>query len=243
MSANPVKPYQDQPGSKKEQVRDMFNRIAGRYDLLNRVLSLGIDKSWRKVLVRRLGKASPKAVLDVATGTADLAMAIARHLPDCQVTGMDIAVDMLEKGRHKVNRAGLDGRVDLEAGDAENLPYPDGRFDAATVAFGVRNFENLNRGLSEMRRVLRPGGQIWVLEFSQPRGWFRPVFLLYFKYLLPQIGRLSSKDPKAYRYLFESVQAFPEGEAFCEELRQAGFKQVSWTPLTFGTCSIYNGTC
>lgn len=243
MSANTVKPYQDQPGSKKEQVRDMFNRISGRYDLLNRVLSLGIDRIWRKVLVNRLGAAHPLHILDVATGTADLAMAIASHLPDSRVTGMDIAVEMLDMGRKKVADAGMEARVDLEAGDAENLPYPDARFDAATVAFGVRNFENLSRGLAEMRRVLRPGGQIWVLEFSRPRGWFRPVFLLYFKYLLPLIGRLSSKDPKAYRYLFESVQAFPEGEAFCAELRQAGFKQVSWTPLTFGTCSIYNGTC
>jgi len=242
MTSAPVKPYDDQPGSKKEQVTAMFNRISGRYDLLNRVLSLGIDRNWRKILVRRLGAAQPADVLDVATGTADLAMAIAKALPLARVKGLDIAVEMLEMGRRKVDQSGLHSRVVLEAGDAENLPYPDQSFDAVTVAFGVRNFETLPRGLAEMHRVLRPGGQVWVLEFSQPKGWFRPLFLVYFKYLLPLIGRLSSKDPKAYRYLFESVQAFPEGKAFCAELLQAGFQQVSWTPLTFGTCSIYNGT-
>jgi demethylmenaquinone methyltransferase / 2-methoxy-6-polyprenyl-1,4-benzoquinol methylase len=242
MKPAPVKPYEDQPGSKKEQVTAMFNRISGRYDLLNRVLSLGIDRNWRKILVRRLRAAGPQDVLDVATGTADLAMAIAQAIPACRVTGMDIAVEMLEMGRKKVELAGLSDRVALQSGDAENLPYPDHCFDAVTVAFGVRNFETLSAGLAEMHRVLRPEGQVWVLEFSQPRGWFRPFFLVYFKYLLPLIGRLSSKDPKAYRYLFESVQAFPEGEAFCGELEKAGFQQVSWTPLTFGTCSIYNGT-
>lgn len=242
MSNESVKPYQDQPGSKKEQVTTMFNRIAGSYDLLNRMLSMGIDVRWRKTLVRKLAALGPSEVLDVATGTGDLAIAIARAMPASRVTGLDIAEEMLAIGRTKVSTAGLADRINFETGDAECLPYPDGSFDAITVAFGVRNFEDLNAGLKEMYRVLRPGGRLFVLEFSQPRGWFfRPIFLLYFRYFLPLVGRLTSKDPKAYRYLFESVQAFPEGETFRTALRNQGFEQTSWTSLTFGTCAIYEG--
>ncbi|MCO6486024.1 MAG: bifunctional demethylmenaquinone methyltransferase/2-methoxy-6-polyprenyl-1,4-benzoquinol methylase UbiE [Saprospiraceae bacterium] len=241
MDNPPVKPYADAPGSKKEQVTAMFNRISGRYDLLNKVLSMGIDRSWRKVLVHRLAGHAPHEILDVATGTADLAIAISRALPAASVAGIDIAREMLDIGKSKIVQQGLEDQIKLIQGDAEALPFPDASFDAVSVAFGVRNFENLDQGLGEMRRVLRPGGHVWILEFSQPQGWFRPLFLLYFKYLLPLIGRLSSRDPKAYRYLFESVQAFPEGKTFCDVMRNAGFREVKWTPLTFGTCSIYTG--
>lgn len=242
MANKTVKPYLDQPGSKKEQVTNMFNKISGSYDLLNRMLSLGIDVRWRNVLVEKLKINGPETILDVATGTADLAIAIAKALPAASVTGLDIAEEMLQIGRNKTEQQGLTSRLTLEVGDAENLPYPDDSFDAITVAFGVRNFENLERGVAEMNRVLRPGGRLFVLEFSQPKGWlFRPIFQLYFKYLLPLIGRLTSKDARAYHYLFESVQAFPEGETFLELMRKQGFGQTSWTSLTFGTCSIYEG--
>lgn len=241
MDKKHVKPYQDAPGSKKEQVTDMFNRISGRYDFLNRFLSLGIDRSWRKYLVRRLSASKPKLILDVATGTADLAIAIARANPQAKVHGLDIAREMLEIGKVKTEKACISDRVILETGDAEALPYPDSTFDAATVAFGARNFEDLAKGIREMGRVLKPGGQIWVLEFSQPQGWFRPLFLMYFRYYLPLVGRLTSRDPHAYAYLFESVQVFPEGQSFLDILRSNGFEQVEWTPLTFGTCSIYRG--
>lgn len=235
-----VKPYEDRPGSKKEQVTEMFNRIAGTYDVLNRVLSLGIDKGWRKTLVKRLSKSSPMAILDIATGTGDLAIAIGKKNPTASITGLDIAKDMLEVGQKKIADKNMSHQIKLEVGDGEALPYSNQSFDAVTVAFGVRNFEDLDKGLQEIHRVLKPGGQVWILEFSQPSGWFRPIFLLYFKYLLPLVGRLTSKDPKAYQYLFESVQVFPEGKAFNSRLDAAGFKATNWQPLTFGTCSIYN---
>ncbi|MBP6183527.1 MAG: bifunctional demethylmenaquinone methyltransferase/2-methoxy-6-polyprenyl-1,4-benzoquinol methylase UbiE [Saprospiraceae bacterium] len=242
MRNSTVKPYQDKPGSKKEQVTAMFNRISGRYDLLNKILSLGIDRLWRRKLVRWLSAKSPSQILDVATGTADLAIAISKANPGARIQGLDIAQEMLDVGQIKIDKLSLDQQITLKTGDAESLPYPDASFDAVSVAFGVRNFESLENGLAEMYRVLRPGGQVWVLEFSQPRGWFRPIFLLYFRYLLPLVGRLTSKDQRAYTYLFESVQAFPEGESFLNLLRNTGFTQVSWSPLTFGTCSIYTGT-
>lgn len=242
MRNSTVKPYQDKPGSKKEQVTAMFNRISGRYDLLNKILSLGIDRLWRRKLVRWLSAKSPSQILDVATGTADLAIAISKANPGARIQGLDIAQEMLDVGQIKIDKLSLNQQITLKTGDAESLPYPDASFDAVSVAFGVRNFESLENGLAEMYRVLRPGGQVWVLEFSQPRGWFRPIFLLYFRYLLPLVGRLTSKDQRAYTYLFESVQAFPEGESFLNLLRNTGFTQVSWSPLTFGTCSIYTGT-
>lgn len=242
MEKQNIKPYQGAPGSKKEQVTAMFNRISGRYDFLNRFLSLGIDRNWRKLLVKKLNSNQPALVLDVATGTADLAIAIAQANPKAKVHGLDIAREMLEIGKRKTEKAGIDNRIVLETGDAEALPYPDSTFDAATVAFGARNFEDLAKGIREMCRVLKPGGHIWVLEFSQPKGWFRPLFLLYFRYYLPLVGRITSRDAHAYAYLFESVQAFPEGQSFLDILRSNGFERVEWTPLTFGTCSIYHGT-
>lgn len=236
-----IKPYQDDTSGKKSQVSKMFNNIAPYYDFLNRLLSLGIDISWRKKAVRQLlTDPRPKIILDVATGTADLALEINRQLSPQHITGIDIADDMLEIGRKKIARQNLSQVIRLESGDSEDLKFEDNYFDAITVAFGVRNFENLEKGLTEMRRVLKPGGKAVVLEFSKPRIFpFKQLYHFYFKNILPFIGRFTSKDPKAYQYLYESVQSFPDGERFTEILSNVGFKQSKCIPLTLGICSIY----
>ena len=237
-----VKPYQAD-GSKKEQVSKMFDNIGPSYDLLNRLSSLGIDRSWLKKAIRLLDPAKAKTVLDVATGTADVAIEIARQLKPEKIIGVDIAQQMLEIGREKVSKRGLAEVIELQLGDSENLPFESNTFDAITVAFGVRNFEDLGKGLSEMQRVLKPGGKLVVLEFSRPRIFpFKQLFNLYFRYLLPLIGRLTSKDPKAYSYLYESVQAFPDRENFVTELGKAGYTEASYRPLTLGICSIYSAS-
>ena len=234
-----VKPYNAHEG-KKEQVERMFDAIAPRYDLLNRVLSLGIDVQWRKRVIRKLAASNPHRVLDVATGTADVAILSAQAIPNATFVGVDIANQMLDIGRGKIRDQALQERIMLETGDSEQLRFADNSFDAATVAFGVRNFEDLEKGLSEMRRVLRPGGQLLVLEFSCPRLFpFKQLYNAYFKYVLPLIGRLTSSDPRAYQYLFESVQAFPDGAEFTRILSKTGFKQPSCEPLTLGICSLY----
>lgn len=221
----------------------MFDRIAKHYDFLNHFLSLGIDRRWRKRAVDELEQTKPQRVLDVATGTADLAVEIARRLQPEAVIGVDIAENMLSIGRQKIQSRQLSATVDLRSGDSENLLFPDQSFDAVTVAFGVRNFENLEKGLREMQRVLRPGGKLVVLEFSKPRIFpFRQIYNAYFKYLLPTIGRLTSKDPKAYRYLYESVQTFPDGKDFLNTLAKTGFQSSQCKPLTLGVCSIYTAT-
>jgi demethylmenaquinone methyltransferase / 2-methoxy-6-polyprenyl-1,4-benzoquinol methylase len=236
-----VKPYQEE-GSKKRQVSTMFNRIAPYYDLLNRTLSLGIDTIWRKKAIDMLKELQPQQVLDVATGTADVAMEAARRLSPQKITGVDISTEMLDIGRSKIHRQGMEGLIELMEGDSENLPFQDNTFDAITVAFGVRNFENLEKGLREMQRVLRHGGKLVVLEFSKPRLFpFRQVFNLYFKHILPLIGKMTSRDPRAYRYLYESVQAFPDGEDFIKILEKTGYKSNQCIPLTLGICSIYTG--
>jgi len=235
-----VKPY-EASGSKKEQVAEMFDNISERYDLLNHVLSLSIDKGWRKKVVRMVEAKKPKMILDVATGTADLAIALEKAHPD-KITGIDISNGMLEVGRKKVADKGLSKIITLEQADSENLPFPDNTFDAITVAFGVRNFENLKKGLSEMNRVLKPGGHLLVLEFSQPQKFpFKQLYNFYFKNILPTIGKLISKDPRAYTYLPESVQAFPHGEAFMGILKECGYQAGARIPLTFGIASIYEG--
>jgi demethylmenaquinone methyltransferase / 2-methoxy-6-polyprenyl-1,4-benzoquinol methylase len=227
---------------KKSQVADMFDAIAPRYDLLNRVLSMGVDRGWRKKVVRRLTSARPDRVLDVATGTGDLAIAIARAGAR-QVVGVDIAEEMLQVGRLKLEAPDLAGRVTLESGDAENLPFGDNEFDAASVAFGVRNFENLSAGLREMARVLRPGGRLLILEFSKPTVFpVKQVYGFYSRNILPRIGEWLSGDSGAYRYLPDSIAVFPDGEDFLAKLREAGFDSVSQKRLTFGIASIYEGT-
>ncbi|MDP4602841.1 MAG: bifunctional demethylmenaquinone methyltransferase/2-methoxy-6-polyprenyl-1,4-benzoquinol methylase UbiE [Schleiferiaceae bacterium] len=234
-----VKPYHSD-GSKKEQVADMFNAIAGNYDFLNRVLSLGIDVGWRKKTVRSVARYQPRLVLDVATGTADLAMALAKGCPGAQVEGADISAGMLDVGRQKVAQRGLANRVQLILGDGEMLPFEDNRFDAVTVAFGVRNFENLQAGLVDMLRVLKPGAPLAVLEFSQPtRQPFRAFYFFYFKHILPRIGKWVSRDSAAYTYLPASVEAFPYGQAFLDELSKAGYRKGYARPLTFGIATLY----
>jgi demethylmenaquinone methyltransferase/2-methoxy-6-polyprenyl-1,4-benzoquinol methylase len=235
-----VKPY-NSADSKKAEVEHMFDSIAPKYDLLNRVLSLGIDVSWRKQAIGYLKQAQPKEILDVATGTADVAILTAKILQPKHITGIDIANQMLDLGREKIKARQLDKVIDLETGDSENLRFPDNSFDAVTVAFGVRNFENLERGLSEMCRVMRPGGRVVILEFSQPHVFpFKQLYNTYFKYVLPLIGRLTSRDMRAYTYLFESVQAFPEGRDFCSILTKTGFQNPTCERLTLGICSIYS---
>lgn len=234
-----VKPYRPE-GSKKEQVAAMFNAISPKYDALNRILSAGIDQSWRRKTLREIRATGALNVLDVATGTADLALALAKGIPGSKVVGVDISSGMLEVGRSKVRAKDLEGRVRLDLGDGEQLPYEESSFGAVTVAFGVRNFENLEQGLRDMRRVLEPGGTLAVLEFSQPTAWpLRSLYLFYFKNILPRIGRMVSKDASAYTYLPNSVQAFPYGEAFAAKLREAGFQSVRVRPLTFGVASLY----
>lgn len=218
----------------------MFDRIAPKYDLLNRVLSLGIDVRWRKKAIAYLQE-KPQEILDVATGTADVALLMAKILKPKSIIGIDIANHMLDFGREKIDRQGLSSVITLETGDSEQLRFADDSFDAVTVAFGVRNFENLERGLAEMRRVLRPGGRVVILEFSKPRLFpFKQIYNAYFKYVLPLIGRLTSRDMRAYTYLFESVQAFPEGDDFIQVLTKTGYRQASCERLTLGICSIYS---
>ena len=234
-----VKPYRPE-GSKKEQVAAMFNAISPKYDALNRILSAGIDQSWRRKTLREIRATGALNLLDVATGTADLALALAKGIPGSRVVGVDISAGMLEVGRSKVRAKDLEGRVRLDLGDGEQLPYEESSFDAVTVAFGVRNFENLEQGLRDMRRVLQPGGSLAVLEFSQPTAWpLRGLYLFYFKNILPRIGRLVSKDASAYTYLPNSVQAFPYCEAVAAKLREAGFSSVRVRPLNFGIASLY----
>lgn len=241
IEAEEVKPY-DEKGGKTQQVSTMFDNIAKYYDFLNHFLSLGIDKSWRKKSIAALKETAPKKILDVATGTGDLAIEAYKQLQPVEIIGVDISEKMLEVGRAKLAKAELNPYIRLDSGDSEHLPFEDDSFDAVTVAFGVRNFANVEAGLREMLRVLRPGGKCVILEFSKPKYFpFKQGYNLYFKYLLPAIGRFTSKDKKAYSYLYESVQAFPEGETFTQLLHQLGYTQTTCTPLSLGICSIYTG--
>jgi demethylmenaquinone methyltransferase/2-methoxy-6-polyprenyl-1,4-benzoquinol methylase len=237
-----VVPYKEDQAGKKEQVAKMFDRISGRYDFLNHFLSLGIDIGWRKKAIRELEPIHPKILLDVATGTGDFAIQALSLNPD-KIIGIDISEGMLEVGRKKMRERKEDGRIEMKNGDSENLPFSDNSFDAVIVGFGVRNFENLERGLGEMFRVVRPGGKVVILEFSKPQGFpFRQVYNFYFKYILPKIGRWISSDSEAYTYLPESVEAFPDGEKFLGILNRLGYKNTSCKPLTFGISSLYIGS-
>jgi demethylmenaquinone methyltransferase / 2-methoxy-6-polyprenyl-1,4-benzoquinol methylase len=226
---------------KKEQVEAMFDTIAPRYDLLNRVLSMGIDQRWRTLAVKMLGEVQPRRILDVATGTADLAIKALQLNPE-KVIGVDISEEMLRVGRKKIEARGEQSRIELRRGDSERLPFSDNQFDGALVAFGVRNFENLDLGLSEIRRVLRPGGRLVVLEFSRPRTFpVKQAYGMYSRHILPRIGGAISGDKGAYAYLPESVAVFPDGGAFLERMGRAGFANLQWKPLTFGIASLYGG--
>lgn len=237
-----VLPYKDAETSKKEQVAKMFDNISARYDFLNHFLSLGIDILWRKKTLRLLKPEKPSTILDVATGTGDLAIEALKILKPDKITGIDISKGMLEKGREKISRLGLTSKIELLHGDSENLPFPDNTFDAVTVSFGVRNFENLEMGLSNIYKVLKPGGSCVILEFSKPKKFpVKQFYNFYFKNILPLMGKIISKDNAAYTYLPESVQAFPEGKSFIEIFKNIGFKKTRWVSLTFGISSIYYG--
>lgn len=237
-----VVPYQDDPRAKKQQVARMFDNISGRYDFLNHFLSLGIDVLWRKKAIRLLREFHPKRMLDVATGTGDFAIEALSLNPD-KVIGVDISEGMLEVGRKKLKERKLDTRIELRSGDSEKLPFEDNFFDAVIVAFGVRNFENLELGLKEMLRVVKPGGNVVILEFSKPSKFpMKQLYNLYFTAILPWIGRWISRDNSAYRYLPESVKAFPDGNKFLEVLASLGYKNPKCDPLTFGISSLYWGS-
>lgn len=236
--AEQIKPYA-QEGSKKAQVAQMFDNISAQYDLLNHLLSMNIDKRWRAKAVNLLRPYKPQHILDVATGTGDFAIALIKLKPQ-SILGIDISAGMLEVGRTKIKTRGLEGVITLETGDAENIHAPDQSVEAVTVAFGVRNFENLRAGLAEIHRVLKPGFPVAVLEFSKPRAFpWKQLYNFYFKIVLPLIGKSISKDPRAYTYLPESVNAFPEGPAFIHILKAAGFNHVQEHRLTFGIATIY----
>lgn len=235
-----VKPY-DSAGSKKEQVAQMFDNIAHRYDFLNHFLSLGIDKLWRRRAIGELKKLQPHSILDIATGTGDLALASLRLNPR-EIVGIDISEEMLAIAGKKIDKAGKSHIIRFEKGDSEQINFPDNHFDGITVAFGVRNFENLSKGLKEMHRVLKPGGKVVILEFAQPQNVLvKKVYHAYFFYLVPFFGRMFSKDYRAYTYLPESVNEFPCGDAFLNHLSEAGFTEKKCIVLTLGIAMIYSG--
>jgi demethylmenaquinone methyltransferase/2-methoxy-6-polyprenyl-1,4-benzoquinol methylase len=236
-----VTPYKTEE-SKKEQVAQMFDNIAFRYDFLNSLLSLGIHKGWRKKCVKLLAENKPNTILDVATGTADFAMECVKIGPQ-KIIGVDISEGMMKFGREKIKKAGLDKLITLQYGDAETLDFKDDTFDAIVVGFGVRNFENLEKGLVNLRRVLKPGGKIVVLEFSNPRnGFIKWVYNFYFNKVTPFIGRMFSKDIRAYTYLPESVKAFPDNERFVEILNKLGYTHTSFKSVSFGIAAIYSAS-
>ncbi|MBS1645082.1 MAG: bifunctional demethylmenaquinone methyltransferase/2-methoxy-6-polyprenyl-1,4-benzoquinol methylase UbiE [Bacteroidetes bacterium] len=225
---------------KKKQVAEMFDGIAGRYDFLNHFLSLGIDKIWRNIAIREVAQHKPNYILDVATGTGDMAINASGKLPQAHIIGMDISTQMLEEGRKKIKKLGLEQTIVLQEGDSENLPFSTGQFDVVMCAYGVRNFENLTIGLQEMNRVLRAGGKVVILEFSQPKRFpVAQLYRFYFKHILPGIGKLVSRHSQAYTYLPASVAAFPEGEKFVAILSKCGFEKANARPLSFGITTLY----
>ena len=241
MSQKVVKPY-DSGQSKKEEVAQMFNNISANYDFLNHFLSLGIDHLWRKRAVKQLQKSQPKVLLDLATGTGDFAIACLKLKPE-KIIGMDISSGMLEVGKQKMKKRAFDDIIDMQLGDSENMPFAEHTFDAITVGFGVRNYENLEKGLGEMLRVLKPGGQAVILEFSKPKAFpIKQLFGFYSKVLIPLFGKYISKDERAYTYLPESVAAFPEGAAFVAVLQKVGYQTLEPIRLSGGIASIYIGT-
>lgn len=234
-----IKPYKESELGKKQQVAEMFNNIAKRYDFLNHFLSMGIDIYWRKKTIKQLKLLHPYRILDIATGTADLAIE-ASILQPKEIIGIDISEQMLEIGREKIKNKRLEKTIHLSYGDSENIPFQDNSFDAITCAFGVRNFENLDKGLHEMYRVLKKDGKVAILEFSKPQKFpIKQLYHFYFIKILPIVGRIVSKDMSAYTYLPKSVDAFPDGKQFLKHLALSGFKETLHIPLNFGIASIY----
>ena len=237
-----VLPYKDQEQSKKQQVADMFNNISKRYDFLNHFLSLGIDILWRKKAIKQLKAHQPKLILDIATGTGDLAIEALKLNPD-KIIGVDISEGMLEVGRKKMIELGVEDQIEMRLGDSEQLLFEDNKFDAVIVAFGVRNFENLEKGLADMKRVLKDGGKLVILEFSKPTKFaMKQLYCFYFKAILPLLGKVVSSDNSAYTYLPESVAEFPYGQQFLDILEKTGYKDTQCKPLTFGISSIYTAS-
>jgi demethylmenaquinone methyltransferase/2-methoxy-6-polyprenyl-1,4-benzoquinol methylase len=235
-----VKPYNTDK-SKKEEVAQMFNNISARYDFLNHFLSLGIDHIWRRKAVNKLREIQPKRILDLATGTGDFAIALLKLNPT-QIIGMDISSGMLDVGKNKMKAKNVSHIIDMQLGDSENMPFEDAYFDAITVGFGVRNYEHLEKGLTEMLRVTRSGGKIVILEFSKPKRFpIKQAFGFYSRFIIPFFGKRISKDEKAYAYLPESVAAFPEGKAFTDILSNLGYKQVDASLVSGGIATIYTG--
>jgi len=236
-----VKPYNKGQTSKKEEVAEMFNNISKRYDFLNHFLSLGIDKIWRKKAIRKLKAVAPERILDIATGTGDFAVAALKLKPK-EVVGVDISSGMLDVGKEKMKKKGVDHIVSMQLGDSEDLPFDDNYFDALTVGFGVRNYEHLEVGLADMLRVLRPDGMAVILEFSKPKRFpVKQFFGFYSRYLIPFFGKTISKDSRAYTYLPESVAAFPEGQAFIDIMKKVGYKNVEAKLVSGGIATIYSG--
>ena len=237
-----IKPYKNSSKGKKEQVATMFDNISANYDGLNRVISFGIDISWRKKVVQLVSKNNPKQILDIATGTGDLAIMMSQLNPD-KIIGLDISAGMLDVGKRKIANVNLSDKIDMVVGDFENMPFNDNTFDAITVSFGVRNFANLDKGLTEIKRVLKPGGTFVVLETSNPTKFpFKQGYKFYTTYILPFIGKIFSRDKAAYSYLCESANIFPFGEAFNNILQKNGFINTEYRPVTFGVATIYSAT-
>jgi demethylmenaquinone methyltransferase/2-methoxy-6-polyprenyl-1,4-benzoquinol methylase len=237
-----IKPY-NQDATKTQQVEAMFDNIASTYDTLNHRLSWNIDRYWRKKAIKRLAAHAPKKILDIATGTGDFAIQACQQLPEVQITAVDISEGMMQVGRQKVKEKGLQQHIQFEREDCTALSYPDNTFDAITTAFGIRNFASLDKGLEEMCRVLRPGGQLCILELTQPMSFpMRQLFHIYSHTVLPLYGRLISKDTEAYSYLTKTIEAFPQGERMMDILRQAGFRETAFQRLTLGICTLYFAT-
>lgn len=235
-------PYKDSPRTKKEQVAEMFNRIAGKYDFMNRFLSARIDVLWRRKAIKRLKKDDPKKILDIATGTGDMAIMACKLLKPDQITGIDISSEMLEIGRKKIEKEGLTGKIQLQEGDSEAINADENAFDAVMAAFGVRNFEDLEKGLSEMLRVLKPGGQLVILEFSKPKqGAVRGLYNMYMGIVAPRLAKWFSQNKEAYTYLCESANAFPDRRNFVEILNKLGYTDTGFKSLSLGICCIYTG--
>lgn len=235
-------PFKDSEKGKKEQVADMFDKIAGKYDQMNRFLSARTDINWRKKAIRMLKKDRPQHILDVATGTADMALMAYKILKPARITGIDISEGMLELGRKKIEKEQLGDKIHLQKGDSETINFAENTFDAVMVAFGVRNFENLEKGLAEMWRVLKPGGRLIVLEFSKPRRRaVKSFYNLYMGIVAPQVARWFRQNKEAYQYLNESAKAFPDRHLFTDILKKAGYSDTGFQPLTFGICCIYSG--
>jgi len=237
-----IVPYKESALNKKQQVASMFDDIAFRYDFLNRFLSAGIDVKWRKKAIKQLAALHPKTILDVATGTADVAIMASGILKPDKITGIDISEGMLDIGRKKIQKLGLENTIELLNGDCETINFENDSFEAVTVAFGVRNFQNLEKGLTEIKRVLKPGGKLVVLEFSKPqKPIVKIMYNMYMKFICPTLGKIFSKNRNAYQYLDESIQKFPEGKNFTDILDNLGYKKTYSKPLSLGICSIYCG--